>query len=316
MGFPLILYGLQTITNPSFEADAAGASPTGWIESGTNPDQEVSADFGHVVGATTLDSLMSLRQNVANSTAGNYSLVRQRVQPTELAKALILNESEFAVSAMIRFGGPLAKRNASVTIEQFSGGTSAVGSGTPLAAPSVRSFQTGCGPNWFMLLAAQRLSATVEYIDIGLRYEIDVSDDFDAGAHAYWDRIIAGGLIDFPKGFREFDLDGDAGYSVNQGDGVLEVVKLHVARSGIDVVIANVLEGSDFGSELNAYFQSVGGGLPGRCALWGDRDRFTNSERHFQNLVVDPSQPSIEYPAGVTRRTFNLKFLAPSEYVV
>jgi len=67
---------------------------------------------------------------------------------------------------------------------------------------------------------------------------------------------------------------------------------------------------------LRAFFASCSLGDRPTCALWGDRDKFTVAERHYETVIVDPTSPKYEYPPGATRRSYGIKLLAPYEFLV
>jgi len=171
-----------------------------------------------------------------------------------------------------------------------------------------------------MRVTAQKIHASAAYLDVALVYDI-ATGAYDANAHAWWDRVLVGVLIDLHKGFRAFDIDVDAGYEANAGMGVAEIVKIAVPQSRIDIDFVNAFEDLGEGGttdaarsslQLEQFSRWLAGPDASLLALWGDRNQLTNARRHFQMAYQDPSF-SIEYPPGMARRNYSFRFIAPSE---
>lgn len=310
MSTPLILYGLLPIENPRFEDDANGAAPSGWDSTGSvNPDQSVSTAEYQSPGPG-LPSTRSLRQNVTDATGGNVAKVRQRFQPTALLEYLKAEGGELALAGVVKGALPLGLTNATVVLAQYQGGTSTLGSGTPLAAPASRSWVEG-GPTWSLKLTAQELHADAEWIEVELRYTITAG--YDAGADAYWDRVYCGGICDLWKRPRSWRSKVSAGFGVNRGDaGAVEVVRVRRPRSEIDAVWTDLLVDSDDEVALSRFVRWAETDAAGLVAVWRDRDLLTNASGHVQRAVLDPDY-KLEFPRGVLRRDYGLRFLATSE---
>jgi hypothetical protein len=309
MGFPMILYGLVDLVNASFE-DAG--TPTGW-DTAASVDGINAIDAAVVQSAGDgLPSTQSLKQNVASGAAGAKAITRQRIAIGRLPGFVKEGIVEVGVVASLKVARGVAARNAVLSLAQYDAtGTSAPGSGALLAPPQERRFECG-GPDWSLRVAAHRIHASTAYIDVAMTYDIALGA-YDATADAWWDRVMLGVLIDMHKGFRTFDIDVDAGYDANQGNGFAEIVRTSKPSSKIDVDISNLIEGvqSD-ATQFEQFARWLGSPEAGFLAIWGDRDQLTNARRHFQMAYQDPSY-SIEYPPGLARRNYSFRFHAPSE---
>ena len=308
MSFPLIVYGLAPLTNADFETDADEAAPTGWTTtSSVNPLQAVdTAEFqsaGHGIPSTR-----GLRQNVVDATAGNKAVALQRFQVVDVLTILKESGGELAAVASLKAAAQIGYLNAAIKLAQYQGGTSAPASGTLLTPPAERSWRSA-GPEWFLALTAHEIHANADWIELSLEY---VLGTFDATADVWWDRAMCGGLVDILRGTRRWSPRVDLGYAVNEGDaGEVEVVKIHNPRTRLDVEFRNLIEGSTDELALrrfNRWLEQA----PGRLAIWGDRDKLTNAERHYQRAVHDP-RLRVNYPRGPTRRTYRFRLIAPGE---
>jgi hypothetical protein len=309
MGRPFILYGLADLVNPSFES---GDTPIGWdLSTSINGMQSIDTSVVQSAG-DGLPSLRSLKQNVTGGDAGNIAIAQQRVAITKLPGFVKEGVVEVAAVASLKVARGVGGRNAQVRLLPYdSSGSATPGSGVLLAPPEERRFECG-GPDWVLRVASQMLHADTAYIDVQLVYDVALGD-YDADAFAWWDRVMLGVPIDMHKGFRSFDLDPDAGYDVNEGKGVAEIVKMSPARTRIDVEVVNLLEGlQDDATQFEQFSRWLGRPDAGFLALWGDRDQLTNARRHFQLLYQDPSF-SVQYPPGLARRNYSFRFIAPSE---
>ena len=309
---PLILYGLRTIDDWSFEEDAAGTmSLTYWeAAASVNGDVEVSSAQYHSAG-DGLPSAQSLRQNVVDDTAGNISRIRQRLDISDLPSWAQDGVSELAIVAMKRSADQQAARMGYLDLRFYqSDGSATEGTGTETTPSSKRRFVTR-GDDWRLAVCAAAIPSDAAYVDIELVFDPSRAT-WAGGSHVWWDRVFCGLLADLERGFSEFDLDPDPGYRINPTGGEVEVVKLFPARTEIDLEISNVLEGTDEDDRLKRLMRWLYGSSPGQLAFWQDRDKHTNAERHFQRVVVDP-RVQIEYPPGITRRQYELRLLAPRE---
>jgi len=305
MGNPLILYGLADLANPSFE-DAG--TPTGWdITASVAGINTVDAAVYQFPG-DGIPSVKSLKQNVSGGTAGNKAVARQRIAIADLPSFVLEGVVEVAAIASLKVARTVGGQNAILRIRQYDAtGTATPGTGALVAAPAERRFQCA-GPEWFLRVTAQRIHASAAYVDLELVYDIALGA-YDATADIWWDRAFLGVLVDMPKGFRSFDIDIDSGFNTNEGNGVAEIVRTAKARTSIDIEIRNLPENAD---HLAAFSRWLASEDVGFLALWADRDKLTNAERHFAMMYQDPSM-SIEYPPGFPRRHYTLNLIAPSE---
>jgi hypothetical protein len=315
MGKPLVLYGQPNLLNHSFESDADEAAPSDWdiASYSNNGENKVDTAFFHSAGVG-YPSTRSLRQNINGANVTYSAVATQRIQADDLLTILKARDLEFGAAAMVRYGKPVAEKNASIELLQYQGTTLTIAEGTLKTPPSTRKFITGKGPEWLMYVVGQKLHADTNRIEIRLRYDIAVVGDYDADADVWWDRVFMGGLIDFSKGLADYDTTGMTGYVVNQGDGVAELVKVYTSSADISIAINNIVEDSDLDNQIKGLQQLTGSDTPGKTALWVDRDKFTNGERHYQFLIADPKTPKIDYPKGFNRRNYKYKFLAYTEY--
>ncbi len=312
MGKPLILFGLAGLANPSFEADSAGtAPPTGWADASTGGLNQVVADHAHETG-DGIASAQSLRQNVADGTAGNVSRLRQRIDVSAVPSWLRGDRApRYALLVMRRCANDVASRNALPRVRQFggAGATSTPGTGTEYSATARRIHFWG-GGEWSLGICSVELGFGVTHLDLELVYD-PARAGYTAAADVWWDRAMAGHLVDLSRGFRKFDLKVDSGYRANEGLGVSEIVQVAGPRTEIRADLRNLL--ADTPDELQA--RALARWLcstPGHVALWQDRELHTNEERHFERCYVDPKRDT-KYPAGITRRRLSLKLIAPAE---
>lgn len=316
MGKPLMIFGLRNIVNESFED--SNSTPTSWDTSqSVNGDIAISTTESHSAGVG-FPSSNSLRLNVATNTAANKSIVAQRFAVSDLETLSVTRDRYIAGAVMVKYVNAQAQTNTLFQVKLFSGGTTAIGSGTPVS-PSAesRTHYSNANSDWQLLVHKVKLTSAVTYIEISLEYEIDTSGDYDATAYTYFDRAFLGGVVDFApdnKGLASLKMAPDTGYSMNVGDGVVELVKIAKASTEIEFEINNVLEDTDLDNDLKMMMEWMGGATPGLVAFWADRTLHRNSERHYQYCVVDPKSPKYEYPAGYPRRLFQFKLAAPKEF--
>lgn len=309
MGFPLMLFGLAPIVNSSFEADAGGAAPSGWeIASSVNGVNSVSSTEFHSAGAG-IPSARSLKQNVTAGTAGNKAVARQRFAPTDLLALLKLTGTELAAAAMFNPATQDAHTNATLTLEQYSGGSATPGSGALVAPPFTRSFEAGAFP-WILKVTAITIDPATVWVDLVLRY--DLVAGYAAGNDVWWDRVFLGGLLDLHKGFRKVDPVLMAGYSANEGDGSLEIVRTRRPRTELGLQLGNIADGCEDDLQIKAFMRWMHGSAPGPLALWVDREQHTNVGRHFQLCYQDPKF-KIDLPSGFLRANYDFDLVAPSE---
>jgi hypothetical protein len=310
MGKPLLLYGLPAFDNFSFEDDDGGQAPSGWDVTGTNDLSEVSDTEYHSAGVG-FPSARSLYQNVDNNTAGNISIVRQRFDLSTLIDILRSNDVELAMTAVAKFEAQEGHDNALVRIRQYDAtGTSTPGTGSLLTASSERWVRYS-GPLWFLCMVAVKLHASAVWIDFELVYDMDRAG-YNALGGVWWDRIIAGGLVDMEKGFTGgFKAQSNHGSVLNRGDGISETVKITGPSTVITAKLENILEGSAVHNQMTAMIQWLML-APGYLAIWGDRDKLTNATRHWQKIVHDPTM-EVSYPPGFARANYTFKFIAPNE---
>jgi len=311
MAKPLIVYGLEPILNPSFEDDEDLDAPTSWVTtasvSGIN---EVSATVFQSAGRG-LPSARSLRQNTQDGTAGNKAIARQRFAADELVSILVEHEQELAIAAPIQ---PLRQEglaNASLRLRFFdSTGSSTPATGGELTSALEREFVAG-GPIWFLMVGAARVPAGTAWVDVDLEYDIATAG-FLADASVYWDRIMVGGLVDLDKGFRGgMTVNLEPGTRTNEGDGTAETLRIRGPRSRISLALANLVEDSRLWSQMIAFDAWLSTGV-GFSAIWGDRDALTNAKRHYQRVVPD-RRLRVGFPAGLLRRNYDLRLIAPNE---
>ncbi len=309
MGFPLILFGLAPLVNSSFESDAGGAAPSGWdTAASVNGISLVSSAEFHSAG-DGLPSARGLRQNTSSGTAGNKAIARQRVALPELLPIIREAGTEIALAAMFKPTDQRAADNATLVLEQYSGGTSAPGSGALLPPPFSRSFSCGEG-NWVLRLAAAAPDPAAAWLDVVLRY--DLTAGYNAASDAFWDRVFLGGLVDLHKGFRKIDPEPTAGYAANEGDGAVEIVRTRRPMTKLDLQLANIAHGCEDDLQLKALRRWLAGPLPGTLALWVDREQHTNAGMHYQRVYQDPKL-KIEIPPGFLRTHYGFELTAPSE---
>lgn len=314
MGKPLILYGLAPLLNSSFEDGDTGGVPDNWTDvAPVNEDHAISTALFHSAG-TGLPSIQSYRQNVDNDTVGNKTIIAQRVQIDDLITTVRDAGQEIAITVMLRASLVRVLNNVYVDMKQYDGSNLVIAEGTIKTAPASRTFITGLGPDWFMRVTAETLHADTNRIEVHIRYELSDSADYGSSAYAYWDRVFIGGLVDFTKGVVDLTVRGTTGYDANVGDGVAEMVRLHKPSTLLQMNVNNVILDSSLDSQLKSCMRMLSTDTPPEMALWIDRDRFTNSENHFQRWILDPRTPRISYPPGFSRRMYQLKGQAYTEF--
>lgn len=317
MGYPLLLYSLQDVLNPSFEDDDIGDPPSDWTV--TTDDMLVDVqDEPHIPGNHALSDVRSCRFRMTSPTGTMSANITQRIAVTDLNDLLYLYGGTYGLVFMMKATSPVFITSNAIRVwaGAYQGGTTTIGSGTYKGlGPNLRGFVTGYGPQWFMYVTTFDPYEGVDYLDIQIG-TIIANALYDASAYWYIDRVMLGGVIDFPKGVRTLKGDGDTGYELNQGDGVYEIVRTRNANSKLEIEITNVLECSDFDNQIRGYLASLAMSVPRRCAFWGDRDHHITAERHFEHLITDPKQMKYTYEPGVARRTYSMRFLAPKEYFV
>lgn len=312
--YPLILYSLGNLLNWNFEKNSDGEAPDDWDTSlSNNEDIEVDNTEYHSAGEG-LPSTVSIRMNVDGANVSYEAVVAQRVQMDALLRIAKQTGGEIAVVAMARHAAPAVQNSVHLDMKQYDGTNLTVGEGTQKTPPAERKFVTGVGPEWFMYVTAQTLHADTDRIEVHLRYKLADTGDYGASNYVWFDRVMVGGLIDFPKGMRGFDMVPEGGFAVNEGDGVVEIVKLTASKTDINITLANILEGSDYDMSIKRFLRTLASEEPGICAFWGDRGKFTNGERHFQRVVPSDSTPKIEYPGGFPRRMYKFKLTAFTEF--
>jgi hypothetical protein len=314
MGKPLLIYSLGNLLNWSFEDDADEADPSNWdITDSNNGLNDVDDAEFHSAGQG-LPSVQSPRQNVSSGVVGYKAIAAQRVQMDSLLQILKDTGQEIAVAVMVKYGDPNAQHNTYLDLKQYQGTNLTVGEGTEKSAPTLRSFVLGEGPEWLMAVTAATLHDDTNRIEVHLRYEIDDVTYYGASSHSWWDRAFVGGLLDFHKGMKTFSLKPEAGYVTNVGDGVAEIVKLTSSMTEMSMALNNILEGGPYDLGVKALLRTLASNEPGMVALWGDRDRFLNGQRHFQRVILKNDTPRITYPEGVTRRSYKFSAMAFSEF--
>lgn len=311
MGKPLILYGLTDLVNNSFEDTGAGLA--GWSTAGSVNGVQSSLANGHFIG-DGIPSLRHLYQNTLSGTAGNKSKVSQRFTPKNLP--LILDAGlELAAVASFLAPKPLTLRNGTMTLTAWGnpGYNAAVpGSGTQYSHVSERSFMSG-GPRWLLRCFACVPSSSVLGFDVTFTYDPSIAG-YDPDGGAFWDRVLVGTLLDMDKGFRSIAYTVDGGHAVNEGGGAVEVVSLRQPSTQVDIELSNVYDDAELGEAFFQFTRWFASPYVGLLALWQDRDKLTNAERHFERLAHDPKL-SIKYPEGWPRRNLSLRFIAATESV-
>ncbi len=312
MAYPMIIYGLLPIPNWSFETDAPATDPpSGWDDASVGGVNQVVSDQFHSAGSG-LPSAQSVRQNVSDGTSGNLARLRARLDVSAIPAFLRgADAPELALAVMLRAANETASANALLEIHQFSGAgaTSAPGTGTETTGIVTRRMSYG-GPEWRLRVCAVRLAAATTYVDLHLVYD-PARRAYDPSADVWWDRCFAGHLLDLGRGFRRITPKVNAGFRVNEGGQAFEIVQLRKPRTEIRVDIHKLFAGTpDY--EAMASFDRWLEETPGRLAIWQDRDKHTNAERHWQSCYRDPRY-AVKYPAGRTRRNYAMKFVAPAE---
>jgi len=305
MGKPMILWGLAPLSNPSFESDADLVAATGWTAGGVNPDQNVVASMAQSPGHG-IPSVRGYRQNVTSGTAGNKALLTQRFQLPAVLEILKADGGELAAAASLNAADGVGLSNASILIEQYSGGSSTIGSGSLEAAPASRAWRTA-GPDWFLQVAAVEIHADTEWIELSLVYDIATAG-YGVSSHAYWDRVLCGGLCDLTRNPRRWRPELQRGDAINRGDAVVEVVRTRKPNTRIDIEWRNMFEGQPDELALRR-FNRWSESEAGTIAIWGDRDELTNAGRHYDLAVVDP-RFRLDYPIGALRRNYRWRIEA------
>ena len=309
---PMLIYGLASIVNPSFEDDS---TPTGWDTSlSVNGDSSVTATEFHSPGSSN-PSIQSLRLNVATASTSNKAIVRQRFQLTDLFSVLNRHEGFLVAASMVKFSNSLSKKSSSIRLYQYSGGTATIGSGTPLASAMEQESYYGTD-DWVLGVFKAQIHADVEWVEVSVEYALADTADYGVTNYTYWDRVFLGGLIDFPpgKGVNKWNYSPVMGYKVNEGDGEYEIVKIRRARTKFEMRVEKVLAGTDIDRDLKAFQEHLASGSPGSLAVWGNRSQHDHAGRHYSSVYVDPTTPSYQYPPGVERRDYKYKFIAPMEH--
>jgi hypothetical protein len=309
MGRPLILYGVEELDNHSFEDDAPGPFvPTGWDDSlGSNEILEVTTAEFHSPGIG-FPSTQSVRQNTLSGAGGSKAVLRQRTAAADAVGFLKLYGSgEIAAAALLKGVDQRALDNASIAIEQYSGGTSAPGSGVLLAPAASRSIVAGAGP-WYLRVAAETIHASAAWVDVILTYDIAVAG-YNAASNAYWDRVYVGAVFDLvDKGFREVSDRVQTGVAVNMGNKVAEVVRFTAAQTRLDLSLRNVLVNhGTIDPGAKRFSAWLGSPYVGRVVLWVDRDRSTNDAHHYTHAFHD-DQLRVDIRPGVEYRHYDYRF--------
>lgn len=311
MGRPLILYGVEELENHSFEDDSPATDPpTGWDDSlSVNGENAVSAAQA-VSPGLGFPSVQSVQQNVTGAGGGNKAVLRQRSSADDARLFLqAFGSGEIAAAALLKGANATALSNASIEIEQYSGGTSTPGSGS-LQSASSRAITSSSSDGWELRVAVEEIDPDTDYVDVLLQYELG---SYDAAADAFWDRVYLGALVDFTKGIRNISDRVSGGFAVNHGNKVVEVVKIGAARTRIDVNIEKVLLGmTQTDADLKRFDQWLGSDYVGRLVFWLDRDRSTNAAQHFVNVYPDPGF-RVRMPPGVEMRRYQFRLEANGE---
>jgi hypothetical protein len=315
VGRPFILYGVEELTDHSFEDDAPTTDPpVAWDDSlSVNGQNEVTADEANSPGVG-FPSVQSVRQNVDSGAGGNKAIIRQRTAAADvLAFLQEYGNGELAGVAVLKGADSTALTNAVISIEQYDGGTSTPGSGSLKTPSSSRNVSAAGSDNWELRIAAEEIHADADWVDVLLTYDIALGG-YGASSHAYWDRVYVGAVFDLAdKGFRTLSDRVRTGFALNEGDKVVEVVRYTAARTEIDVELRNVLlDQGAIDADAKRFMAWHASSYVGRIVLWVDRDRYSNSDHHFVNAYPD-DRVRIRMPRGVERRRYNLRFNANGE---
>lgn len=306
MGRPVIIYGVEELDNHSFEDDSPATDPpTDWDDSpsvnGIN-----AVDAGHYISpGIGFPSVQSLRQNVTSSGGGNKAVLRQRVAAADAVGFLQqYGSGEIAAVAHLKPVDATASGNASIAIEQYSGGTATPGSGS-LESSTARTITAVGDGTWELRAAVDDIDSATDWIDVLLKYELG---SYGASSHAYWDRVYVGALLDMAdKGFRTIADRIKPGIAINEGDKVVEVVRYTATRTELDLEVRNVLlNQGTIDADLKRFMQWHETEFVGRVVIWVDRDRYHNSDHHFVNAYPD-DRIRVRMPPGVERRRYNIR---------
>lgn len=317
MGHPILLYGTGQLKNHSFEEPGIDAQlPTDWLGFGglQNGIYLTSNTFFQSAGRG-IPSEYSLLQYVTTDVAGNNSKTNQRLDLTNLIPYLQSSGQELAVMAMCRPTEDIAYRNAELNMYQYqSDGDPALPfDGTQNTPPTERHIRYGDSGPWYLFLTAQKVHADTKYVDISLEYNMD-NAGFYAGSAVHWDRVFVGGLVDFSKGFKSIEESPNPGYGVNYGNAIAEIIKISSVQTALNLTLANVDDCSPLAQSMRAFveWQQFSKGY---VTFWGDREKFTNFDRHYQQTVVQPGNKSLRvvYPSGVVRRNYSMSLIAYAE---
>jgi hypothetical protein len=313
MGFPLILYNLESVANASFESDADGAAPTSWDTSlDVNAVDEVDDAYAHDVGIWS-PSQRSLLQHVTADASGNKAVAVQRFPTTGNTYAFLNAEGGLLTAvAMLRPQSDVGRTNALLELRQFSGGTATVNSGTEITTGAVRRYQAGraTGP-WFLRVSTLELDSSASYVELRLVYDRDQAGEAAGASDSVnWDRVALGVGWEVSKRWARIRGRSALGYGVNQGGaGELEVVRTTAPRSRLDYRLQNVLAYSSLAVEAERFGRWLASNYVGRMMFWRDRDAHTHAQEHFDQAAVEPSI-RWSWPIGVARRDYDLRILA------
>ncbi len=309
---PIVLFNLFDIQNRYFDDAGSGIPEWDIATLDTNGDNIQSVSANHNPN-TIVESTQSLRQNVLASAVNNKAVAVQRFDCTDLAKVLSFHGAYLAVAAMVKHTDNNSALNSRVFCKMFSGGTIVVDSGTELV-PEIEERTIFGTEDWRLEVHKVKMDSAAVWAEIRLQYLLADTANYDAASFTYWDRPFMGGIVDFQnRGFQGVGIDPNFGYNVNEGDGEVEMVRVSRPSSKLDITVSKVLEGSDLDRDIKAMLDSHSLPTPTPCAIWNNRTKFTNHERHFETAVLDPSSPKYKVPPGVTMRNYKFKFDLPSE---
>ena len=307
---PVLLFNLFDIVNRYFTVVSPGVS--GWdtttLSVGGLHDDTTSV---YQIPNPSVTA-KSVQQNVLN-VLDNTAVCVQRFDCVEMARVLSYHGGYFAAAAAVKHADANAEHNSRIHCKIFSGGTSAIDSGTEIV-PEFEERSLNGTDEWKLDLHKIKMDATAEWAEIRLVYLLDDVAYYDPDSFTYWARPFMGGIVDFQKkGFNSIKVIPDHGFNLNEGDGEVELVRIARPSSNLQVNVKNVLEGTDLDVDLKCLQEALSLATPGVCALWGNRTMLTNATRHYENVILDPTSPAFDYPPGVTRRNYKFKFIVPME---
>ena len=287
MGLPLILYDLVPVVNSSFETDADGVFPTGWVDTKDNKAETDTAQFfkrGSSEGVKSLlmDSL---------GTAGKS--VRQDivwVPPVGTAVGCVGMVRGSNVDDVFRI--QVQFKSASVIYD------------TATIDPTIIS--AGVWQPWLVPITNSNvLSDRIRFILPTFVWTTSV--DF------WFDYIHIGRALDFAEmPFNAITVSNSFRSNLATGAGAYEAVELGDPQAHITATIARVTKDSQLETDLLAFLGYTRGHR--KFAFWLDRDDHTNQGKHFAECILDDVVVLGER-AGANGRTFQLRFTAPLEWM-